>query len=69
MKYLPKIYCDMDGVLCDFPKGIEKVIGKNINQWSYGSKSEKWDPIKNTPKFWRSFTFRTDKFYLKSKEK
>jgi hypothetical protein len=54
MKHLPKIYCDMDGVLCDFPKGIEKVIGKNINQWSYGSKSEKWDPIKNTPKFWHT---------------
>lgn len=48
----PRIYCDMDGVLCDFAKGVEKVIGKSITQWSYGSKSEKWDKIKETPKFW-----------------
>ena len=54
MNNLPRIYCDMDGVLCDFAKGVEKVIGKNITQWSYGSKSEKWDPIKNTPKFWHT---------------
>ena len=44
----PRIYCDMDGVLCDFAKGVEKVIGKSITQWSYGSKSEKWDKIKST---------------------
>jgi len=50
----PRIYCDMDGVLCDFAKGVEKVIGKSITQWSYGSKSEKWDKIKATPKFWHT---------------
>jgi len=50
----PRIYCDMDGVLCDFSKGVEKVIGKSITQWSYGSKSEKWDKIKATPKFWHT---------------
>ena len=50
----PRIYCDMDGVLCDFAKGVEKVIGKSITQWSYGSKSEKWDKIKSTPKFWHT---------------
>jgi hypothetical protein len=50
----PRIYCDMDGVLCDFAKGVEKVIGKSITQWSYGSKSEKWDQIKATPKFWHT---------------
>ena len=49
-----RIYCDMDGVLCDFAKGVEKVIGKSISQWSYGSKSEKWDKIKSTPKFWHT---------------
>ena len=49
-----RIYCDMDGVLCDFAKGVERVIGKSISQWSYGSKSEKWDKIKSTPKFWHT---------------
>ena len=49
-----RIYCDMDGVLCDFAKGVERVIGKSITQWSYGSKSEKWDKIKATPKFWHT---------------
>ena len=49
-----RIYCDMDGVLCDFAKGVEKVIGKSISQWSYGSKAEKWDKIKSTPKFWHT---------------
>ena len=49
-----RIYCDMDGVVCDFAKGVEKVIGKSITQWSYGSKSEKWDPIKKTPRFWHT---------------
>ena len=54
MNQLPRIYCDMDGVLCDFAKVAEKVTGMSITKWSYGSKSEKWDPIKNTPKFWHT---------------
>ena len=55
-----RIYCDMDGVLCDFAKGVEKVIGKSISQWSYGSKSEKWDKIKSTPKFWHTLPWEND---------
>ena len=27
MKNLPKIYCDMDGVLCDFKSYAEKTVG------------------------------------------
>mgnify|MGYP001284306985 CR=1 FL=1 len=38
---LPRIYCDMDGVLCDFKKRAEQVTGKPISQWMYASKSEK----------------------------
>ena len=26
MKNLPKIYCDMDGVLCDFKSYAEKIV-------------------------------------------
>ena len=39
MAKLPRIYCDMDGVLCDFAKGVQKITGKSIDQWSYGSKT------------------------------
>jgi hypothetical protein len=49
---LPRIYCDMDGVLCDFKKKAEQVTGKPISQWMYASKSEKWDTIKNNGRFW-----------------
>ena len=31
---MKKIYCDMDGVLCDFVKGAEKLTGKNIDVWA-----------------------------------
>ncbi len=33
MKQLPRIYCDMDGVLCDFKKGAEKATGVPIKKW------------------------------------
>lgn len=39
---MKKIYCDMDGVLCDFVKGAETLTGKKIDVWAQGSKSEKW---------------------------
>ena len=54
MKMLPRIYCDMDGVLCDFKSAAEKVTGMPISKWMYSSKLEKWAPIKNTPKFWHT---------------
>jgi hypothetical protein len=54
MAKLPRIYCDMDGVLCDFAKGVQKITGKSIDQWSYGSKTEKWAKVKATPKFWHT---------------
>ena len=34
MKQLPRIYCDMDGVLCDFKKHAEKTTGVSIAKWS-----------------------------------
>ena len=44
----------MDGVLCDFKKAAEKVTGMPISKWSYASKTEKWQPIKDTPRFWHT---------------
>ena len=38
----PRIYCDMDGVLCDFKKAGEKATGILISKWMYSSKTEKW---------------------------
>ena len=51
---MARIYCDMDGVLCDFKKAAEKVTGMPITKWSYANKEEKWAPIKNTPRFWHT---------------
>ena len=33
MKNLPKLYCDMDGVLCDFKSHAEKTVGVPISKW------------------------------------
>ena len=44
-----RIYCDMDGVLCDFMTAAKKATGMTFNQ----SDSDKyWDIIKRIPKFW-----------------
>ena len=38
----PRIYCDMDGVLCDFKTAAQKATGMPISKWMYSSKTEKW---------------------------
>ena len=45
MKNLPQIYCDMDGVLCDFKSYAEKIVGVPIAKWMNLSKIDKWKPI------------------------
>ena len=45
MKNLPKIYCDMDGVLCDFKSYAEKRPLCSIVKWMNLSKVDKWKPI------------------------
>ena len=54
----PRIYCDMDGVLCDFKTAAQKVTGMPISKWMYSSKTEKWQPIKDTPKFWHTLPWQ-----------
>ena len=54
----PRIYCDMDGVLCDFKKVAEKATGMPISKWMYSSKTEKWQPIKDTPRFWHTMPWQ-----------
>ena len=54
----PRIYCDMDGVLCDFKTAAQKATGMPISKWMYSSKSEKWQPIKDTPKFWHTMPWQ-----------
>ena len=51
-KYLPKIYCDMDGVLCDFKSYAEKTVGVPIKKWMKLPKEGKWDPIVEKGDFW-----------------
>ena len=54
----PRIYCDMDGVVCDFKTAAQKATGMPITKWMYSSKTEKWQPIKDTPKFWHTMPWQ-----------
>ena len=59
MKNLPKIYCDMDGVLCDFKSYAEKIVGVPINKWMNLSKVDKWKPIVDKGDFWSTMPWHT----------
>jgi hydroxymethylpyrimidine pyrophosphatase-like HAD family hydrolase len=52
MKNTKRIYLDMDGVLFDFVKNIEKTTGLTINQWTKLGRKERWDPIIAKKNFW-----------------
>ena len=57
---LPRIYCDMDGVVCNFEKAAEKAVGMPMSQWAkepgkkFKSIRDKWKPIMQTKNFWSS---------------
>lgn len=60
MEKLPRIYCDMDGVLCDFKSAAEKITGKVINKWmEEPNKKEKWKPIIDKKDFWHTLPWQT----------
>ena len=46
MAMLPRIYCDMDGVLADFKTAAVKTTGMSINKWmNIPSSKKKWEAI------------------------
>ena len=55
--YLPLIYCDMDGVLCDFKKRAEQVTKVS---WSQKRDERDWDTIKKTKNFWHTLPWTSD---------
>ena len=53
MAMLPRIYCDMDGVLADFKTAAVKTTGMSINKWmNIPSSKKKWEAIRNESSFW-----------------
>jgi hypothetical protein len=46
---LPKLYLDMDQVLCDFLKGADKAIGGSFTQ---AKTPERWNVLQQTKDFW-----------------
>lgn len=60
MKYLPTIYCDMDGVLCDFVSQAQKATGVPITKWMKDSSRDKWEPIRDYPNFWYNMPWTRD---------
>ena len=57
-KKLPRIYCDMDGVLCNFEQAAEKAVKMPLSQWALEPRKkfqtirDKWQPIMQTKNFW-----------------
>jgi|TARA_B110000971_G_C19832851_1_gene418850 hypothetical protein len=57
-KKLPRIYCDMDGVLCNFEQAAQKAVKMPLSQWAQEPKKvfktirDKWQPIMQTKNFW-----------------
>src|SRR6056300_1651010 len=46
------IYSDMDGVLVDFEKQIEKTTKMPISQWAKLDRHKRWDPVIANKDFW-----------------
>ena len=51
---LPKLYCDMDQVLCAFLKGASNVLGTDFTK---ANRDTRLNTVSNTPKFWENLDF------------
>lgn len=50
---LPEIYCDMDQVLVNFIGGANKVLfAQGLPDFTRAGKEERWEALKQIPKFW-----------------
>tara|TARA_B100000902_G_scaffold378405_1_gene411619 strand:- start:619 stop:1134 length:516 start_codon:yes stop_codon:yes gene_type:complete len=64
MTKLPQLYCDMDGVLCDFKSQAQKATGMSMPQWikepgkKFKTIRDKWKPIKDYPRFWETMPWQ-----------
>ena len=54
---LPRIYCDMDGVICDFVYVAKRATGQN---WQGLRSGQDWESIKRTKNFWSTMPWTRD---------
>ena len=54
---LPRIYCDMDGVLADFMVAAKKATGTTFTQ---DQSDRHWETIRNTRNFWSNMPWMRD---------
>jgi len=54
---LPRIYCDMDGVLCDFILQAKRATGQN---WEGLRTGQDWTSIRNYKNFWANMPWTRD---------
>mgnify|MGYP001452178021 FL=1 len=54
---LPRIYVDMDGVLCDFVLAAKRATGQN---WQGLRSGQDWESIKRTKNFWSTMPWTRD---------
>lgn len=61
MSNTTRIYCDMDGVLCDFARNIKITTGMSIDQWmKINPKTERWAKVIEKKDFWASMPWLND---------
>ena len=54
---LPRIYCDMDGVICDFVLAAKMATGQN---WLGLRTGQDWESIRKTKNFWSTMPWTKD---------